>query len=234
LSSEPVLLAELETFGGRYQCTFAREQFVLLDRGKVLEPVRTRSDSSDGDTWGFYLCHPDDDFGGVDWAGGTWTTPGQAHELAYGRSARVAGVTITEVSRTVYSNKGVILPAKHRAPLEDRSAGKATGPGVLIGKQVHLVDDLWTRAWAPGGLRVPGQGSGDDDGYEPARPTVRLRRKRRSRGDAPPPFESEKSYPTSQRGRMGVEPGKARGRMGQTDGKRGHMGSGSRGRMGRG
>ena len=154
-----MLVATLEGWGGRYSCTFPVAQFTMFDCGRILNPVRARMPASDGDELGWFLCHPDDDLTAAV-GGGDWVGPGLAHEYAYGRSARAGGVTITKLSRTVYDNKGVILPADQRAPVPGDYFHQAYGPGVLIGTTVWLLDTLWQRAWVrvtrrSSGIRTP-------------------------------------------------------------------------------
>lgn len=207
-------MATLEGWGGRYSCTFPVSQFTLFDYGRVKQPVRRRSATSDGEELGWFLCHPDDDLiaavGGGDWVG-----PGLAHEYAYGRSARAGGVTITRIGRVVYSNKGVILPADQRAPIPGDFHHAAYGPGVLIGTTVWLVDTLWDRAYGEGHEAQLGYSTGtaDDDDYRPAQRSRRPRLRR----PAAEPFVPKSSPVASTRGRMGVggTPGR-RGRMGRS------------------
>jgi hypothetical protein len=134
--------------------------------------IRSRAD--DSDVWGYWLSHPDWD---EDMA--LFTTIGQARELAWGRSTRAGGATITRESRIVYSDKGIIIPADRRAPLEGWNR-RAEGPGVLIGTQVWLVEDLWQRAWGAGNEAARGYSTDDDDDeYVPVRPSRRRNRQRR-------------------------------------------------------
>jgi hypothetical protein len=185
----PVVLA-LEGFGGVYSANNSALHFKVWRAGELVEP-------EDG-LW--YLSHPDQPE--ISRA----VTADEVRELARGKSTSVGGTTITELSRTVYDSLWRRIPADQRAPVEGDYFRQTTGPAVRINGRNHLLDTLWNRAWAPGGLREPGHSpaddTDDDDGYQPARPARRRR---------PAPSVATSSPQTRQH-------------MGQTNGSRGRMG----------